>query len=486
MHADATEGPRRDAYDAVVIGSGPNGLGAAITLARAGWSVLVLEAQPTLGGGVRSAELTLPGFVHDICSAIYPMGAASSLFLSLLLHEHGLEWVHPEAPLAHPLDDGSAVLLERSVAATGKHLGEDADAYRRLFGPLVDRAGALFADAVGPLRIPRHPILMTRFGLRSLWSARHLTHRWFRGERARALFAGLAGHQVIPLDLWFSAAVGMMLGVAGHAVGWPLVRGGAQRLTDALVSYFRSLGGEIVANCRVTRLEDLPRHRAVLFDTIPRTMLSVCGEALPARYHRTLQRYRHGPGVFKLDYALDGPIPWKAAECARAGTVHLGGTFEEIATSERDAWEGRHCTRPYMLVAQQSLFDPSRAPAGKHTAWAYCHVPNGSTEDMTDVLEAQLERFAPGFRERVLARHVMSPRWLHEHNENYVGGDISGGAADMWQLFTRPAARIVPYSTPTKGIFLCSSSTPPGGGVHGLGGYFAARAALRSTPAGYR
>ncbi len=471
----------RRAYDAVVVGSGPNGLAAAVTLARAGRSVVVLEAQPTPGGGARSMELTLPGFVHDLCSAIHPLGVGSPFFRSVPLADHGLEWIHPPAPLAHPLDDGTAAVLERSVEATAQALGPDAAAYQRLMGPLVRDAEALFAETLGPLRPPRHPLVMLRFGLRAIRSAKGLANAWFRGQHARALFGGMAAHSILPLDRVLTSAVGLMLGIAGHAVGWPLPRGGSQKITDALIAYLRSLGGEVVTGWRVEALGELPPARALLFDVVPRNLVRICGERLPARYRRRLERFRHGPAVFKLDWALDGPIPWKAPACTRAATVHLGGTFEEIAAGERAVWDGQHPERPYVLVAQQSLFDPTRAPAGKHTGWAYCHVPHGSTTDMTTIIENQVERFAPGFRDRIRARSVFRPADFERHNANYIGGDITGGIMDAWQTFIRPALRLVPYTTPAANLFICSSSTPPGPGVHGMCGSFAARAALRTV-----
>ncbi len=473
--------PDRNAYDAIVVGSGPNGLAAAITLARADRSVLVIEAEEQFGGGARSAELTLPGYVHDICSAIHPLGVASPFFRVLPLKDFGLEWIYPPAAAAHPLDDGTAALLEASIEATGRTLGGDADSYRHLLEPLVDSASQLFDELLGPLRPPRHPILMARFGLRAVRSARGLADRWFKGAHARGLFAGMAAHSILPLEQLLTAAVGLMLAISGHAVGWPLPRGGSQQITEAMVAYLRTLGGEIRTGWRVMSVEELPPARALLFDVTPRALSQICGDRLPSRYRRKLERFRHGPGVFKLDWALDGPIPWKAPECGRAGTIHLGGTFEEIADAERVVWQGEHPQCPFVLVAQQSLFDPTRAPPGKQTGWAYCHVPNGSTVDMTERIEAQLERFAPGFRDRILARMVRTPADFERHNANYIGGDITGGVMDAWQLFTRPTARIVPYATPVKGIYLCSSSTPPGAGVHGMCGYFAARAALRGV-----
>lgn len=465
-------------YDAVVVGAGPNGLAAAVMLAQEGWSVLVLEASATVGGGCRSAELTLPGFVHDVCSAIHPLGIASPFFQSLPLHEHGLEWIHPDAPLAHPLDDGTAAMLERSVEETGRTLGVDADAYHRLVGPFVRDWDRLADNILGPFKLPRHPIALARFGLSALRSAKGLAKGAFKGEQARALFGGIAAHSMLPLEDVVSAAAGLVLGGLGHVSGWPMPRGGSQNIVDALASYLRSLGGEIATGVRVESIDKLPSARAKLFDVTPRQLLSIAGHRLPSGYRRQLEHYRYGPGAFKVDYALDGPVPWKAPECARAGTVHLGGTLPELVASERAMSQGKHARRPFVLVAQQSLFDASRAPEGKHTLWAYCHVPNGSTFDMTERIEAQIERFAPGFRERVLARHVMSPAAFERYNPNYLGGDISGGLQDLRQLFTRPAVRPVPYSTPAKDIYICSSSTPPGGGVHGLCGYFAARAAL--------
>jgi phytoene dehydrogenase-like protein len=465
--------------DAVVVGSGPNGLAAAIVLARHGVSVRVLEAADTVGGGTRTAALTLPGFLHDVCSAVHPMAAASPFFRSLPLDRHGLEWVHPGAPLAHPLDDGTAAVLERSPEATADALGADARAYRKLMGPLVRGAEGLFADLLGPFRIPRHPLTALRFGWRAIRSAKGLADAYFRTDKARALVAGLAGHAILPLEKSPGAAITLMLGLAGHAVGWPFPRGGSQRIADALASHLRELGGEVVTGHRVDSVAELSPAKAILLDVTPRQVVALGGEKLPARYRRRLGRYRYGPGVFKVDWALSGPIPWRAAECRRAGTVHLGGTLEEVAAAERAPWVGEHAERPFVLLAQPSLFDPTRAPAGKHTAWAYCHVPHGSTADVTDRIEAQVERFAPGFRELILARHAMNTAAMERYNANYVGGDITGGVADWGQLFTRPVARLNPYTTPAAGLFICSASTPPGGGVHGMCGYFAARAALR-------
>ncbi len=465
---------------AVVVGSGPNGLAAAIELARHGIGVTVLEAQPTIGGGTRSAELTLPGFTHDVCSAIHPLAASSPFFARLPLAAYGLEWVHPPAPLAHPLDDGTAVLLERSADRTAAGLGIDGAAWARTVGAIARDLGRLRGAITAPvLALPRHPLALARFGLLSLLPARFFARRAFRGERARALFAGLAAHSFLPLDAPLSATFALVLGSTAHAVGWPFPRGGSQRIANALASVLREHGGEILTARRVASMEDVPAARAVLFDLAPRQVARIAAARLPESDRRALETYRYGPGVFKLDYALDAPVPWRAAECARAGTVHLGGTLDEIAASERDVARGRHPERPFVLVAQQSLSDPSRAPAGKHTLWAYCHVPNGSTVDMTERIEAQLERFAPGFRERILARHAMDTRRVEAHDEACVGGDISMGAHDGLQLFARPVLSPDPYATPDPGIFICSAATPPGGGVHGMCGYNAARSALR-------
>ena len=477
--AEIRERAAQRRYDAVVVGAGPNGLAAAIELARAGRSVLVVEAAPTVGGGTRSAELTLPGFVHDVCSAIHPLGMASPFFQGLPLADHGLQWIQPPVALAHPFDDGSAVMLHRSIDETAALLGRDGRAYRALMGPMAASWNMLGGEILRPLRLPRHPLALINFGVRAIWPARLLAEGVFRDERARGFFAGLAAHAIMPLERLPSAAFGIMLGTMGHVVGWPLPRGGAQTIADAMASYLRSLGGEILTDTRVDALDDLPPAHDVVCDVTPRQLLRIAGERLPDGYRRALGRYRYGPGVFKIDWALDGPIPWTAPECAQAGTVHLGATLPEIAASERAMWRGSHHDRPFVLLAQQSLFDSSRAPEGKHTVWAYCHVPHGSTCDMTEDIEAQIDRFAPGFRDRILARNVMGPAAMERYNANYVGGDINGGVQDLFQHFTRPVARIIPYATPVPGLFLCSSSTPPGGGVHGLCGYFAARAVLQ-------
>jgi phytoene dehydrogenase-like protein len=468
--------------DAIVVGSGPNGLAAAITLARAGRSVVVHEAADQVGGGMRSEALTLPGFVHDVCSTIQGTSLASPFFRSLDLARHGLELVHPPVALAHPFDDGSAVLLHRSIRATADGLGPDGRAWTGLFEPLVRDAPALMEAILVPVtRPPRHPVLMARFGMAALRPAAGLTRGRFTGDRARALFAGLAAHGIVDLQRPTTAAFGLVLGVVAHAWGWPLVRGGTQRLADALAAELRSLGGEIVTGSRVTSLAALPPTKAVVFDTGPQAMLAIAGDRLSGRYRRRLEGFRYGPGIAKVDWALDGPIPWRAPEVAAAGTVHLGGTLEEIVAAEADVERGRHPDRPFVLLVQATPFDPSRAPEGMHTGWAYCHVPNGSTVDMTDRIEDQVERFAPGFRDRIVARSVRLPADMEAHDANYVGGDINGGMQDWRQLFTRPVARWDPYRTPDPGLFLGSSSTPPGGGVHGMSGHLAARSALRGV-----
>jgi phytoene dehydrogenase-like protein len=471
--------PTRSSYDAVVVGAGPNGLAAAVVLAQAGHSVLVIEAKEQIGGGSRTTELTLPGYRHDVCSAIHPMAAASPLFQTLPLGDFGLEWIEPPAALAHPLDDGTAAMLEASLDVTAAGLDGDAAAYRRLLGPFVRDHGRLVPGLLGPLRIPAHPFLLARFGLRALRSASSLADAVFKTTHARALFAGCAAHSFLPFDRLTSAAIGLVLMLVAHVRNWPFPRGGSGAIARALGAYLEHLGGEIETGRAIRSLDELPRAKAILLDLTPRQVLAIGEDRLPPRYRRRLERYRYGPGVFKLDWALDGPIPWKAASCARAGTVHLGGTLEEIAAAESAIWRGVHPDKPYVLVAQHSLFDGARAPSGKHTGWAYCHVPHGSTRDMTAAIEDQMERFAPGFRDRVLARSRLSTRELQSYNENYVGGDITGGVTDLGQLFSRPVARLVPYATPVKGIYICSSSTPPGAGVHGMCGYFAARAALR-------
>jgi phytoene dehydrogenase-like protein len=466
--------------DAVIVGSGPNGLAAAITLAQAGHSVLVIEGKETIGGGTRTEELTLPGFWHDSCAAIHPTGYSSPFLRSLPLERYGLEWVSSPAAMAHPLDDGTAVLLEHSVVETAACLGLDGPAYRRLFEPLANNWPEIAQDLLGPLPIPpRHPFKTIPFGLLALQPAGWLARRLFQGRRARAMFGGQSAHSMLPLNAMASAAFGLVMTTLGHAGAWPMARGGSQCITEAMAAYLYSLGGKIVTNQMVASIDELPPARAVLFDLTPRQILKIAGERLPTGYRRQLERYRYGVGAFKLDYALSGPIPWRSNECLRAAALHLGGSLEEIEASEHTVWQGGIPDRPFVLLAQQSLFDSSRVPAGKHTAWAYCHVPAGSVVDMTSRIEDQIERFAPGFRDLVLGRHARGPQEMEAYNPNYIGGDINGGAQDILQFFTRPVWSLNPYKTAAAGLYICSSATPPGGGVHGMCGYHAAQAVLR-------
>jgi len=467
-------------YDAIVVGSGPNGLAAAITLAEAGCKVLVVEAKDTIGGGTRTAELTLPGFHHDICSAIHPLAIASPFFRNHNLAEFGLEWVYPDAEAAHPLDNGEAVIVERDIAKTAQSLGVDETIYKTIIGAMSNNYDKLLNDFLAPFKIPRYPIQFGLFGINALFPASLYAKTVFRDERTRAMFAGMAAHSIQALESPATAAFGLMLSMLAHGVGWGMAKGGSHAISKAMGAYFESLGGEIRTNCEIHSLSDLPPAKKILFNLTPQQIISIAGDALPANYISRLKRYRYGPGVFKIDYALSEPVPWTNPEVKRAGTVHLGGTLEEIALSERLFIEGIHAEKPFVLVAQHSLFDDTRAPDGKHTLWAYCHVPNGSTKDMTDIIENQIERSAPGFRDVVLARHTMNTQQLQTYNPNYIGGDINGGIQDLLQLFTRPVVSISPYCTPNEKLYIASSSVPPGGGVHGMGGYFAAKEALKS------
>ncbi len=467
-------------FDAIVVGSGPNGLAAAITLQQDGLSVLLLEGKPTIGGGLRSAELTLPGITHDICSAIHPLAAASPFFRTLPLQQYGLEWVYPNFPAAHPFDDGSAAVLRTSLDETAAHLGKDDAIYRQLMTPTVEHWDALLPELLAPLHFPAHPLRLLQFGSKAVLPATQLAKR-FTTKEAKGLWAGMAAHAIQPLSNLTTSAIGLVLMAAGHTQGWPIPRGGSQQIAQALAAYFEALGGTIETNVYVRSLEQLPSAKAVLFDITPKQLLEIAGHRFSALYKWQLERFRYGMGVFKVDWALDGPIPFTNSAVNQAGTVHLGNTLEEIAENERQTALGKHPDKPFVLLAQQSRFDPSRVSAGKQAVWAYCHVPNGSTKDMTAAIEQQVERFAPGFRDRILARHVMNTEQMEAHNPNYIGGDINGGQLDVAQLFTRPALRYSPYRTSTKGLYICSSSTPPGAGVHGMCGYHAAKRAIRDV-----
>ncbi|QEC40591.1 phytoene desaturase family protein [Pseudobacter ginsenosidimutans] len=470
----------RTDFDAVVVGAGPNGLAAAISLQQAGQRVLLLEGKSTIGGGLRTAELTLPGFHHDICSAIHPLAVSSPFFSRLPLEQFGIEFIYPSIAAAHPFDDGTAAILSPSLEQTAAALGKDEQAYMNLLRPLVNNWPDLINDILGPFGIPRHPLKLVAFGMKALAPAVTVAKR-FQTRAARGLWAGMAAHSMMPLTNATTAAAALVLMAAGHYKGWPLAKGGSQSIANALGAYFQSLGGIIETNRPVWSLDQLPSWKALLLDVTPRQLMQIAGYRFSSIYKWQLSRYRYGMGVFKIDWALDGPIPFKATACREAGTVHIGNTLEEIALSERQVMDGFHPEKPYVLLAQQSLFDHSRAPGGKQTAWAYCHVPNGSRKDLTEIIEQQVERFAPGFRDRILARHVMNSEDMERYNPNYVGGDISGGILDIGQLFTRPALRASPYRTSAKGIYICSSSTPPGGGVHGMCGFHAAQRALKDV-----
>ena len=467
-------------YDAVIVGSGPNGLSAGIVLARAGLSVLILEAADTVGGGMRTAELTLEGFHHDICSAVHPMGYLSPYFKQLDLERYGLKWVFPEVSVAHPLDGEQAVILEKSVEKTASHLGSDGKRYQRIMQPFADRIDDLFKDMLKPLGIPQSPMLFTQFGAQALLPASLYARTVFKEKRTRALFAGCAAHSILPFNKLFTTALGLIFLASGHGVDWPFPKGGSQALADSLRDCFIDAGGAIQVSTKIDHFNQLPEARAYLFDTDPQQLADIAEDELPSSYKRQLRRYNFGPGVFKMDMALTEPIPWTDPRCQSASTVHVGGTFEEIEASEKDIWRGKHSQNPYVLIAQQSHFDETRAPVGKHTCWAYCHVPNGSNKDMSQIIKDQIERFAPGFQDTILAEHTMNSSAFQAYNPNYVGGAVTGGAADITQLFTRPTRRIDPYSTPNRSIYICSASTPPGGGVHGMNGYFAAQRVVRT------
>ena len=469
--------PKTD-YDAIVVGSGPNGLTAAITLQQKGLSVLIVEAKNTIGGGLRSAELTIPGFQHDICSAIHPLAVASPFFNSLPLHKHGLTFIQPKIAVAHPLDDGKSAVLSNSVEETAGLLGSDKDNYLKLIEPITKQWDALLPELLAPLHFPKDPVNFAKFGLKALQPATWIANK-FESREAKALWAGMAAHSIQPLSNLTTSAIGLVLMTAAHKQGWPIPKGGSQSLSKALASYFMSIGGEIKTDFLVTSLDQLPSTKAILFDITPRQLLKIAGHRFSNIYKWQLEKYRYGMGVFKVDWALDGKIPFTSEQARDAGTLHLGNTFAEIAASELATSKGKHPEKPFVLLAQQSIFDDTRSPKGKHVVWGYCHVPNGSTKDMTDVIEKQVERFAPNFKERILARHTFNTVQLEEYNPNYIGGDINGGIIDLGQLFTRPALRYSPYRTSEKGLYLCSSSTPPGGGVHGMCGFHAAQRAWK-------
>ena len=471
--------------DAIVVGSGPNGLSAAIEIARSGYGVCVYEAKPTVGGGMRTLESTLPGFLHDHCSAVHPLGILSPFFQQLPLEKHGLEWLATAASVAHPMDHDPAVMLYQDLEQTASELGADASRWRKMMSPFLAHPHDLLHDLLGPLRANvRRPGLMARFGLQAAWPARRFAKTFFREPRTQALFAGCAGHSILPLDHLLTAALGLIFSICGHLQNWPVARGGSQAIANALAAHLKELGGTIHCNTPVNNLRDLPPARSILLDLAPSSVLRVAGEALPLGYRKRLRRFKYGPGVFKLDWALSEQIPWQDSNVDKATTVHVGGTLDEIAASEAAAWHGRQTEHPFLILCQQSHADHSRAPQGQHTGYAYCHVPSGCDTDMTTVIENQIERFAPGFRDVILARHVTRPTDLEADNPNYVGGAVTGGAANLTQLFTRPVARLNPYTTPNPAIYLCSASTPPGGGVHGMCGFHAARSVIRKLEKG--
>lgn len=467
-------------YDAVIVGSGPNGLAAAICLQQQGLSVLIIEGKNEIGGGLRSAELTLPGFIHDICSAIHPLAVGSPFFQQLPLADHGLEYIYPEIAAAHPLDNNTAVVLKQSITETAKLLGEDEETYLKLMQPIVNSWPSIAPDVLGPLHFPKHPLAMAKFGLSALTSATHLAKQ-FKTTEAKALLAGMAAHSMQPLSKLTTSAIALVLLANGHLQNWPIPKGGSNKIANALASYFVSIGGKIETGTYIKSLDQLPSAHAVLFDVSPKQLLQIAGHRFSAIYKWQLERYRYGMGVFKIDWALDALIPFKSEACTKAGTIHIGNSIQEITTAEQQTWDGRNTDNPFVLLAQQSVFDATRAPAGKHTGWAYCHVPNGSTVDMTQAIENQVERFAPGFKDIILAKHTMNPAQMEDYNPNYVGGDINGGVIDINQLFTRPALSWSPYKTSAKGLYLCSASTPPGGGVHGMCGYNAAKKVLKDV-----
>ena len=466
-------------YDAIIIGSGPNGLSAAIELQKNGLSTLVVEAKDEIGGGTRTKELTLPGFKHDICSAIHPLGVGSPFLRKLPLEKHGLQWIYPPVEMAHPFPDGTAVALYRSISDTGAQFKDDELNYQQLLKPLVDAWKDIEDAVLGPLRMPGHPVDLIKFGLKAIQPANSFADRHFNNPRTKSYFAGLAAHAMVPLDYIATSAIGLVLTILGHLYGWPFPKGGAVNITRAMESYYKKLGGEIKTGWKVNNIDELPSHTHLLFNLSPRELLRIAGDQLPRLYKKQLEQYRYGMGVFKIDYALSAEVPFRSEVCRRAGTIHLGRSFKDINISEKSAWEGDIHDNPFILLAQQSLFDESRAPQGKYTLWAYCHVPLHSDRNITDIIEQQIEIVAPGFKDVILDKHIMTARDFEAYNPNYTGGDINGGAQYWRQLFTRPAIRINPYKIPVKGMYICSSSTPPGGGVHGMAGYHTARMIIR-------
>lgn len=467
-------------YDAVIVGSGPNGLAAAVLLAQNGLSIKVIEAEETIGGGTRTKELTEPGFFHDVCSAVHPTGLGSPFFRTLPLHKHGLEWIHPKYPVAHPLENGDAMIVSKSLEETLVRMGRDGKNYRNLVKSFVDGWDYLSHDFLGPIRIPNNPLSLARFGWFGILSAKLLANSMFDTEKVKAYFAGLAAHSIVPLEKSFTGSFGLVFATTVHAVGWPVAKGGSNNISNALAQYFKSLGGEIETGNQISRTSELPSAKTVLFDLTPHQIVRIAEKELPDSFRKKFLKFKYGPGVFKMDFALSEPVPWSNPDCAGAGTLHLGGSFEEIAYSERETWKGNHPEKPYVLLSQPSLFDDTRAPEGKHTLWAYCHVPNGSDKDCSEEIINQIERYAPGFRDTIISTHTMNATEFESYNENYIGGDINGGAQTIKQLLGRPVPQWDPYKLPAKGMYICSSSTPPGGGVHGMSGYHAAKSALKN------
>lgn len=467
-------------FDAVIIGSGPNGLSAGIRLAQKGLSVKILEAKSTIGGGTRTQELTEPGYLHDVCSAVHPTAASSPFLKSLKLENYGLEWVHPPYPYAHPLENGEAVAVSKSLEESLEIMGKDSKNYRQLYKEFIDNWELLSQDIFGTLRLPKHPLIMARFGWYGMFSAKLLSNSMFDTENVKALFAGCAAHSILPLNKAFTASFGLVIGASAHTTGWPFAKGGSASISNALEKKFQSLGGKIETNRKITSLDNIPQAKTILFDLTPHQIADILGESLPSSYKNKLRRYTYGPGAFKMDWALSEPVPWLNEKCRKAGTLHLGGAFDEIADSEQAAWKGNHHEKPYVLVSQPSIFDKTRAPSGKHTLWAYCHVPNGSEKDMTEIIENQIERYAPGFRDTIISKHTMNTKQLEVYNSNYIGGDINGGAQFFKQIFGRPVLKWDPYKIPMDGMYICSASTPPGGGVHGMSGFNAAESVLKN------